>query len=106
MGQSDNHGADWGHPHPAQPATFLLQVSLSTVREAADSVCVECYPDIMSALFWRRRSSGHIFCPHLARGDFKLFSCVYSFDRNMFCNRSVQIPFLLNPNLDRKLPNG
>ena len=35
---------------------------------------MECHADIMPALLWCRCPPGHIFCSHLARGDFVLSS--------------------------------
>ena len=73
MGQGDNHGADRGHTHPAQPATFLLQVLCAEVQQQEeDFIRMECHPDIMSTLFWGRCPAGHIICSHLARGELTL----------------------------------
>ena len=70
MGEGDNHGADRGHPHPAQPATILLQVLRAEVGQQEEGlICIEWDTDIMPALLWGRGSPGHILCAHLARGE-------------------------------------
>ena len=70
MGEGDNHGADRGHPHPAQPATILLQVLCAEVGQQEESlISTKWDTDIMPALLWGWRSPGHILCAHLARGE-------------------------------------
>ena len=70
-GQSNNDGADRIHPHPPQPTATVFQVVHTgiVVEQSESYVGVERHTHVISALFRRRRSVGHLLRSHLARGN-------------------------------------
>ena len=89
-GQSNNDGADRIHPHPPQPTATVFQVVHTgiVVEQSEGYVGVERHTHVISALFRRRRSVGHLLRSHLARGN----ACLIQTFQVCFCSILILNP--------------